>query len=187
MAYEGIEVEIKLAVDTLSVAKVLGRLREADATEIHHVDTYFHDPAASFAAETPIFQWLSIRDREEKFINFKNFHFGPDGIATHSQEVDLVVESSEEAKRLLEFLGYVPLITVDKTRTAAVLDGFEVALDHVVGLGDFVEIEALTPLETVEATRAALLQYAQVLGLSGSEADQKGYPHLLLELRETQA
>jgi predicted adenylyl cyclase CyaB len=186
MAYEGIEVEIKLKVNEASARALKIRLEKGGAAETHQVDTYFDNRHDSFLNFSPLREWLSVRRRGDRaLINHKLFHFGNDGHATHCDEVDLPVDSAEMATKLLEALGFEKLITVDKRRIEGSLGkNYLVSVDEVLGLGHFVEIEATQNLGSVNATRSALRDFAvEDLGLSLDVIDHKGYPHLLIEKR----
>ncbi len=63
-------------------------------------------------------------------------------------------------------------------------DEFEIALDTVKELGCFIEIDALKHQETVEKTREKLFEFAKSLGIDIETSDNKGYPYLMMKLRE---
>lgn len=180
MAYDGLEVEIKLPAPEAVAEGLLTRLRSAGASESRQIDEYFDDPIDSFTTREPIERWLSVRDRRVPVLNHKRFHFGPDGLATHNEESELPIGSVAEGKAFLVALGYRSLVVVDKTRTEAKLDGFIVAVDEIPGLGFFVEIEADEARGTIEETRAALVDYASSLGLDPSSEDHRGYPYMMI-------
>jgi predicted adenylyl cyclase CyaB len=186
MAYDGIEVEIKIKTDKATAEAIREKLLAIKGVEsIHHIDAYFDSKEHSFLSSNPIKEWLSIRNRGEKiFINHKLWHFDSNNISTHCDEVELVVNDLAEGTRLLTSLGFEPLITVDKQRVEALLeDTFLVSVDEIADLGYFVEIESSKSLGTVVETKEALNTYATKLGLNVSDVSHKGYPHMLLEHR----
>ncbi len=52
------------------------------------------------------------------------------------------VRVADDPTALLAALGWTPAATLQKTRTSATLDGCQVELDYVEGLGHFLEVEA---------------------------------------------
>ena len=186
MAYDGIEVEIKIKVDKTIAENIQKKLLSSKNVEsTHHIDAYFDSKEHSFLDVSPIKEWLRVSERGEKvFINHKLWYFDESNISTHCDEVELVVNSSSEATRLIETLGYTPLITVDKHRIEALLDeDFLVSVDEIADLGYFVEIELSNSKGTIQEAREALFEYAIKLGLDIKDVLHKGYPHLLLEHR----
>jgi predicted adenylyl cyclase CyaB len=183
MAYDGIEVELKFECSPAQARVVSRLLDDHEGSTRRQVDHYYDHEANSFLDTRPVSEWLSIRERDNStVINHKRWHFGEFGVATHCDEVDVVVENASAADRLLRELGYKPLVTVDKVRRQAVVDSvFMVAFDTVEGLGHYVEVEAAEPLGDVEATRRALLQFATtILQMTHASIDNLGYPQLLL-------
>lgn len=139
MAYDGIEVEIKLRASEQVAKAVREKLLQVKSTQIHHVDTYFDNPLKSFVKAIPVKEWLSIRNRGKKvIINHKYWHFDNDGKGTHSDEVELLVSNADEATRLMRALGFQPLITVNKHRTEGMIDTMLISVDEVEKLGYFI-------------------------------------------------
>ena len=62
------------------------------------------------------------------------------------EEIEFDVGDSDMATMLLEALGFIKTLVVEKTRRLAQLDSCQVCLDEVNGLGSFIEIEG--PNET---------------------------------------
>ena len=183
MAYDGIEVELKVMLEPREAESLARRLSEigerVDAR--HQVDDYYSPVTRSFLdAEFP-FEWLSLRARDGKSVlNYKHFH--PEGAEkhTHCDEWETEVDRPDELERILDALGISRVVRVEKRRTTYRLPGFEIALDEVVDLGDFIEIEATIDQGGVDETREALLRLASDLGLRLEETDLRGYPYQLL-------
>jgi adenylate cyclase class 2 len=182
LAFDGIEVEIKVRVSHWVAEGLITRLERNGAAPIRQIDTYFDDPINSFIARQPIERWLSIRERGDNvLINHKLWHYAPSGHATYCDEAEVKANDAKAATTLLNALGYSPLITVDKTRTAGVIDTYEISVDQVTDLGYFVEVEATRLLTDLETTRKELESFAEGLGLDLSDTDYLGYPALLLQ------
>jgi predicted adenylyl cyclase CyaB len=186
MAYDGIEVEIKMRTDKATAEAIKKKLLSAPNVEsTHHTDTYFDSKEHSFLNKNPIEEWLRIGKRGEKiFINHKLWHYDKNNISTHCDEVELVVGDLVEGTKLLSTLGFESLITVDKQRVEALLSkNYLVSVDEIMDLGYFVEIELNESVGNIKAAREALHTFATELGLDPKDVLQKGYPHLLLEHR----
>jgi predicted adenylyl cyclase CyaB len=188
MAFDNKEVEIKLAVDATSFARIQVWLDEHATKQgaKHQVDTYYTPPDRDFMGETYPFEWLSIRRRGEKaFVNYKHFYPEHEQIHVYGDEFETVVEDPEKMTKIFQALQMRELVTVDKMRTTYILENvFEIAMDEVVHLGRFVEIEALKDFGGIEATRTALAEVATRLGLAGAPVDERGYVYHLYHLLE---
>ncbi|MCY2966499.1 MAG: class IV adenylate cyclase [Planctomycetota bacterium] len=98
-------------------------------------------------------------------------------------EIDLTgPQAAEKMCECLMALGFRSVHTVQKRRRMWSLSragrDFEVALDDVVGLGRFVELETAATEEELPAARSAIQQLAAELGLRNGE--RRGYLTLLL-------
>ena len=95
-------------------------------------------------------------------------------------------QAADNAARLLEALTFERIAEVRKSRVPYTLpwDGQEigVSLDHVEGLGDFVELEILASRENLHAARDAISSLAGRLNLGAGE--RRSYLELLLAARE---
>ncbi len=77
-------------------------------------------------------------------------------------EISVKVSSCDDAVELLKHIGFTPSARVVKRRKTYQLDDVKVNIDHVEGLGVFVEIEALGG--KAEAERR-VMEAARLLGL----------------------
>lgn len=178
------EVELKFRLP--DPGQVLQRFAEwgaQAAAPVDQSDTYFRHPGRDFAATH---EALRIRRTgNENCLTYK----GPviDLRTKTRREIEVPIASGSDAARqfaeILEVLGFQPVRTVQKRRCAWHLAQgdreFELALDEVAGLGNFLEIETLAD-EAERATAAdAILGLAADLGLS--EPERRSYLSLLLE------
>ena len=89
----------------------------------------------------------------------------------------------EEMGPLLEALGFLPLLTISKTRESWKLgmDGkiCVVCLDEAHGLGKFVEVEVVAKIEERDEAQARVLDLAGQLGLGAKE--DRSYLRMQLE------
>lgn len=186
MAFDNKEIEIKIAVDTESYMRIQAWLEEHTVKQgtKHQVDTYYTRPDRDFMAEQYPYEWLSIRRRGGKaLINYKHFYPEQEEIHAYGDEFETMIDDPEKTERIFRALGMRELVTVEKTRTTYLLDdAFEIAVDDVIHLGTFIEIEALKDFGGVDETRAALRNIVDRLGLQETTPDERGYVYHLYHL-----
>jgi len=185
MAFEDIELEIKVKVDESTFQTVIAQI-EGLATYLgseRQIDRYLQPLDMEYTNQKFPFKWLSIRSRDGKHtVNYK--HFFPEGAEKHSHCTEYTVDISEPdiMSKLLEELGFTSLVTVEKTRHSyQYKDEFEIAFDSVSGLGLFIEIEATKDLGGIAVTRDKLEHFARSLNIDLKMTDLRGYPYRLIE------
>ena len=185
MAHNDVEVEVKMPVDEKTFLGVKNKLSKIAkfVRKIGQEDTYFTPIHRNFVEPKYPFEWLSIRKRGDKvIINYKHFHPENVEVTTHCDEFETEVNSNDKLEKIFSALNLTKLVTVKKEREVYVYkDEFEIALDDVKELGNFIEIEALKHDGSVEAVRKRLLEFAEELGIDTSKEDMCGYPCLLMK------
>jgi len=180
------EVEQKFPV--ADMAALAGRLVALGATLSEprsQVDHYYAHPARDFARTD---EALRIRRTDRSnYITYK----GPkvDTTTKTRREIELLLPREERQvaawEGLLEALGFTPIAEVAKYRRKATVlwEGrqIEAALDEVVEVGTFIELELVADDQDLESAKACIASLAEKLGLSGSQ--RKSYLELLLEGR----
>ena len=177
-----IEVEKKFTLSDPAPLKArLARLGARPGPPVRQVDAYYNAPHRDFLVPAVISEWLRIRvEGDGGSVNFKRFH-PLDAVAkTHADEFETAVDDVEAMRRLLEALGFRPLVTVEKTRETCRLADVEVAFDHVVGAGDFVEFEFKGDAVSVADATSRLDRCIDGLGVELGVPVERGYPHMLL-------
>ncbi len=92
--------------------------------------------------ESPL-EYLRIRfEKGKNHLNYSFLHFKKDGWLKKTDEYETLVENPKIAEEILVKIGLIPKITVVKTRKYFDCGNFEVTLDQIKGLGDFMEVEA---------------------------------------------
>ncbi|TDA28400.1 MAG: class IV adenylate cyclase [Archaeoglobi archaeon] len=138
--------------------------------EKEELDLYFNHPCRDFAKTDE-----ALRLRVEKKI--KMTYKGPkiDKDTKSREEVNLVVDSFENALELLEKLGFRKFGTVRKRRRIYEMNGALICVDFVEGLGNFLEIE-VKELDEKEK----IFEIAAFLGYSREESIRLSYLEMLL-------
>lgn len=136
-------------------------------------DTYFAHPGRDFAATDEALRLREAGGKAE--LTYK----GPklDAQTKTREELTVQVGPAEELAALLQRLGFREVARVAKRRETWVLQGLEVALDEVAGLGTFVEVEGRGQGD-VDAMRARVLGLLKELG--GQESLRTSYLEMLL-------
>jgi adenylate cyclase class 2 len=150
------------------------------------VDHYYAHPARDFAATD---EALRIRRTDRgSYLTYKGPKIDATTKTRREIEISLWTEESKVAalEGLLEALGFAPVAEVCKHRRKAIISWqarpVHAALDDVLDVGTYVELELVAEDEEVESAKACIASLAEHLGLTGSE--RRSYLELLLEGRD---
>lgn len=181
-----IEVEIKVKIDKLKEIKKkvsgIGKLIKA----IKQVDDYYIPCQRDFFALKPHpVEWLRIRTNPDKIVfeYDRSINKKADGEQEYAEEYETEILNIDEFKKILGFLDFKNVITVEKQREYWMCGDIEVALDEVKGLGSFIEVEAKGDFKDTKEAKSACIKFLENLDIDDIENIQikKGYPQLLLE------
>lgn len=187
MAHNNIEIEIQVKVEKL---KPLMRFLKAKADfqgEKHQIDEYFSPIHKDFLSVRPVSEWLRLRSADGQFsINYKNWHHEKDNKSYYCDEFETKIGSAERAKRILSALNFKSIVTVDKLRKIYTYKDYEIAIDSVKGLGDFVEIEYIGKDSKADPKKitAEMIDFLKKTGCGKIKRNYGGYPYLLLFPKE---
>lgn len=181
-----IEVEIKVKIDNFEEIKTkvsfVGKLVKA----IKQIDDYYTPCHRDFYALKPHpVEWLRIRTNPDKvvFEYDKSINKREDGEQDCAEEYETEISDVGELKKILDFLDFKKVVTVEKQREYWMCGDIEVALDYIKDLGYFIEAEAKGDFKNLEEAKKACLDFLENLGLKDAKNNQirKGYSQLLLE------
>lgn len=179
------DVEIEIQVNIENSEPLLNFL-EGNANfkkESHQIDEYFSPAHRDFVGIRPVAEWLRLRDSSGKYsINYKNWHFDDEGKSHHCDEYETKIEDVTQLRKILDVLNFKPLVTVDKKRKVWTYKNYEIAVDSVKGLGDFVEIEYIGKEESVEPRKVTveMINFLKDIGVGEIKRNYVGYPFQLL-------
>ena len=165
------EIEAKVRVESLEGIKdkllAMGaRFRE----EEHNHDTYFIRKGEERATRRPGDFLLRIRKTGKKnFLTLK-------GLTEQTgawEEYEVEISNPEEMTKILKRTGFTKLFTIVKDRTPGELNGFEVNLDRVRGMGNFLEVALQS--ENKQEARKRIMELLNRLGFKESEIEHRGY------------
>ncbi|MCX6723349.1 MAG: class IV adenylate cyclase [Candidatus Staskawiczbacteria bacterium] len=179
---ENVEIEIQVKIEN---AKVLADFLNKNAQfkyEDHQVDEYFSPAHCDFTAERPIKEWLRLRDSNGKYsITYKNWYY-EDGRSTHCDEYESSIDDIGQVRKIMEVLNFKNITTVDKIRKSWDYKDYEVSMDSIKGLGDFVEVEYKGDKKDVKPKKvlAEMTQFLKDAGCGKIERNYVGYPFQFL-------
>ncbi len=102
-------------------------------------------------------------------------------------EYETKVEDPEALHNILVTLGYTPEIQVKKIRRKGKIGEYEICLDQVEELGDFMEIEKLTDDNAdPNMVRKELFRIIEPLGLTQEDEEKRGYDTQIFLLHHRQ-
>lgn len=180
---ENIEIEIQVKIEN---GKPLLEFLEKNAEfqgEKHQIDEYFSPVHRNFLEKRPIAEWLRLRNADGNFsINYKNWHLDKDKKSNYCDEYETKIESLDKVKKIFNVLDFKPVVTVDKIRKIYTYKDYEISIDSVKELGDFVEIEYMGDDEKPDPAKITqeMANFLKELNLGKIEKNYVGYPFMLL-------
>lgn len=173
-----IQVRIKTANPLIKKLDTEGSLQY----EKRQVDEYYTPVHRDFTSVRPVKEWLRLRDMEGKYsLNYKMWHYEADGKSNYCDEYETPLQDIKQVRSIFTALDYKKIVTVEKKRRAWMYKDWEVSVDRVLQLGDFVEIEYkgnknVNPKEETDK----MVTFLKNLGCNKIERNYLGYPFQLL-------
>lgn len=124
-----------------------------------------------------------MRDSDGKYsINYKNRHYDTNGKSDYCDEYESEIENIENFKKILKALDFSSLVIVYKKRKTFLYEDYEIALDSVKGLGEFVEIEYVGNTGGVDPAKVTseMIDLLKKTGCGKIERNYTGYPYQIL-------
>jgi adenylate cyclase, class 2 len=177
-----IEIEVQVRIEKSDALKKFLTEHAKFISENQQIDEYFTPAHRNFVAVKPIKEWFRIREEKGKYtINYKNWQYEGEALAQYANEYETAIGDKDAARKILIALDLKPLIVVNKTRKKYMYKDYEIALDTVTDLGNFVEVEykgetAVDPKATVNE----MIEFLKTLNCGTMELNNGGYPMLLL-------
>ncbi len=95
------------------------------------------------------------------------------------EEYETIVSDSESVKEILDRIGLVKVLELNKTRIEARKDGMAVCIDDVKQLGSYIEAEVQT--DRVEDGKKRISGLFQSIGITKDDHEHRGYPVIIFE------
>lgn len=179
------ETEIELQARIEHLAPLLTFLEKEARFELetHQRDEYFTPPHRDFLAIRPVQEWLRIRDADGTYsFNYKKWYFDEEGRGLYADEYETKIENINMVRKILESMDFKPIVTVNKKRKIWKYEDYEISVDSVEGLGDFVEVEYYGARHHDDHKKIMdeMISFLKKLGCGTLEINHSGYPALLL-------
>lgn len=183
MPKSDIEIEIKVQIEKpaplLKFLKAHGKFIARD----HQVDEYFIPAHRDFTSVRPVSEWLRLRTSgKSSSLNYKNYYHDAAGYSTYCDEYETSIDHLDQAQKIFAALNIKPLVVVDKTREIWTWENYEIALDTVKHLGDFVEVEYKGQTDKTKVAKITkdMISFLKSVGCGKLTRDHRGYPFKLL-------
>ncbi|MCL5436089.1 MAG: class IV adenylate cyclase [Patescibacteria group bacterium] len=173
-----IQVQIEKAEPLLNFLEKHGDFKY----ESRQTDEYFTPSHRDFIAIRPVKEWLRLRTEAGRHtITYKNWHYGSGGRSYHADEYETQVADLASLKKLFLALNFKPLTAVDKTRRVFQYKDYEIALDSIKNLGEFVEIEYKGRARSeAKVIYNEMVEFLRGLNCGKIRRNNGGYPFLLM-------
>ena len=173
-----IEVQVKLQktkplIDFLQKnAKLTGTQRQ--------IDKYYTPKHRNFLAKEKVNEWLRLRESEKgSSINYKNWKTSSDGRTHHCDEFETKIDNLQSLEKIFAAINHKQICCVDKTRIIYKYKNYEISIDKVKNIGQFVEIEFLgeTNKKPKEIT-AEMVEFLKSLKVGKISRNFRGYAYM---------
>jgi len=145
-------------------------------------DIYFVTPQRNFFAKFAPTEYLRVRyEKDKSHLNYSFLHFKKNGWLNATDEYETLVEKPEIIEAVFKKIGLIPKVTVIKTRKYFICGDFEVTLDDIKGLGNYMEVEAKKNFGNIDKTRKACSDFLNNLGVEYEVRKEMGYPRMLYQ------
>lgn len=183
MANNHIEIEIKVNLENIKPLLDFLEVKAIFQAEKRQIDEYFSPINDDFLAVRPVAKWLRLRESDDKYsLNYKNWHFDASGKSNHCDEFETKIDEFEPMKKMLSALNFKTIIMVDKLRKTWTYQDYEIDIDVVKNLGDFVEIEYIGNDNQADPQKITdeMIVFLKNLNCGEITRNYVGYPFQLL-------
>lgn len=178
-----IEIEIQVRISETANLQTFLKNEATFKGENYQKDEYFTPSHRNFINKKPVEEWLRLRESNKNSIVYKNWHYGKNGKSEYCDEYESTVGDTDQLRKIFTALNIKPIITVEKVRRAWQYKNYEIALDQITNLGDFVEIEykgQITPAIDPKQITTDMIALLKQIGCGKIERNFVGYPFMLL-------
>jgi len=173
-----IQVKIKNPSEVEKNIRKIGKFRNIKK----QIDKYFVLPQRNFFSKNPPIEYLRIRyEKNKNHLNYSFLHFDESGWLKATDEYETIIEKPETVEKIFKKIGLILTVTVAKERKYFDYGNFEITLDKVKGLGNFMEIEAKKNLSSLKKTRESCFKLLKSLRIEYILTKDSGYPRLLYQ------
>ena len=177
-----VEIEIQVRISDSDVLLNFLNSKAKFVGEKYQKDEYFSPAHKNYLDKKPVEEWLRLRESKNNSITYKNWHYDKNGKSHYCDEYETSIDNIVQMRKIFEALNIKSITTVEKTRKIWLFEDYEISVDSVKDLGDFVEIEykgndeEATPKEITDN----MISLLKNIGIKKIERNFVGYPFLLL-------
>lgn len=183
MAHNNKEIEIQVNIENSGPLLEFLKLKGIFKHEVRQIDKYFSPVKDSFLATRPVSRWLRLRETDKGCsFNYKNWYFDNEGKSNYCDEFETKIEDINTTEKILEALGFNNIVIVDKLRKIWTFGDYEIAVDSIKNLGDFVEIEYIGSDDGVDPVKVTdeMILFLKNIGVGEITRNYVGYPFIIL-------
>jgi len=180
---KNIEIEIQVSIENNKPLFDFLAKNAHYKSERRQIDEYFSPAHRNFLELRPLKEWLRLRNSGGNYsINYKNWHFDENGKSSYCDEYETKIEDINKIRKIFNVLNFKQVVLVDKLRKAWVYKDYEVSIDSVKNLGDFVEIEYIGNNENADAKMITgeMINFLKDIGCGKIKRNYVGYPFQLM-------
>lgn len=180
---QDVEIEIQVQVDEIDLLKQYLKKRGRYLGSQQQHDEYFTPADRNFLEAEPVKEWLRLRTSNTTgSITYKNWQYTASGRADYCDEFEAGLQDNTQMRKILVALNFRSLVVVDKKRATWRIEDYEVSIDTVRGLGEFVEVEYKGSAKDIEPSVVVeqMIQFLKNVGCTNIQRNYRGYPYLLL-------
>jgi len=177
-----IEIEIKVKVAHADRLEAYLGKHGTPTGEGDQKDDYYTPAHRNFMDKNPVEEWFRIRGTDSGKLTYKRWHFDEAGHSNYCDEYESGVDDVGQMRKILAALNFEFLVTVEKHRRTWMWGDYEVAIDAVANLGDFVEVEykgTAVGADPAKITRD-MVEFLKSAGCTDIQRSHSGYPFALL-------
>ena len=184
-----IEVELKMKIEnTDQVEDTLKSLGFVKENLLIEKDIYFDNTSHKIKEADEALRIRCCENPSQQDASTYLTYKGPklDAISKTRKELQMEIESAEVGQEILNALGYTLMFLVEKKRQYFTSGTATACMDHVVGLGDFLELECVVADESQkESALEELFSLVEKLGYKKEDLIRTSYLAMVLAKKET--
>lgn len=178
-----IEILAPLQTDLQAAEKILSRFEYKGNRRTK--DTYFYDPVRPNLkqnANGKLMECCRLREKDAHFYaTYKVDHYRQD-VWVYSDEYETEIKDITAMENIFRCLGLEKLVVVNNVKHTYETPEYEIVVEEVENLGNFIEVEAKNDDETIPADtiKNRIFEFLQNLGLKIGAESNAGKPEMLL-------
>lgn len=182
------EIEIQVRVEYIKPLIKFLNEKASFISQVHQIDKYYIPNHRNFLKTKPIEEWLRLRDSSGKLsINYKKVHYDKIGKTLYRDEYESSIGEIPALEKIFKAIDIKEIVVVDKTRKIYSYNDYEISLDNIKGLGDFIEVEYKGNDKDAlpDNINRDMVNFLKEMGCGKITINYMGYPYQILFPKET--